>query len=116
MWALGLPSVLCGALMIAWWFGGRSQLADASLDPNLGAWLGIVFGALATAAAGVAFVMGLVYRSSAPSEEASKRAELAEFAASQTVGLAAPTPPMPGAMPWMQGATPPMPPPPATPA
>lgn len=114
MVGLGLPAVASGALMIAWWFSGRTEIADSGMDPNLGSILGGVFGAVATVAAGLAVIMGLVYRSSAPSEDESKRAELAEFAASQP---GTPFPPqMPGPSPQVPGGLPPMPAPPPTPA
>jgi hypothetical protein len=107
MLGLGLPALASGALMLAWWFSGRTEIADAGMEPALGSMLGVVFGATAAIAAGVAVVVGLVYRSSAPSEEESKRAELVEFAATQS-GMPLP-PPVPG-------PTPPMPAPPAMPA
>lgn len=99
MFGLGIPAALSGALMLVMWSAGRTELRDAGMDPNLGATLGLIAGAVATIAAVVAVVRGLLAMSGAPSEEASKRAELAEFAASQPT--VPEPPPMPGRAPAM---------------
>lgn len=107
MFGLGIPALLTGALMLVVWAAGRTELRDAGMDPNLGAILGLVGGLVASICAFLAIALGFTAWTRAPSEEETRRAELAEFAASQP---AVPAPPP------MPGRTPPMPAPPGAPA